>query len=372
MKSKKNSFQKKIYISVLFILFISAILSCNSPIGDAFQQRTEPAAAPNISGPEITNNPQPTWNWTMDDGIDQVRYKLNEDGTHTYKNGPITTFTPLQPLPDGTYNLYVEVLNKSDEWSRPGAFTTIIDTVAPSQPVFDTAIITLTNDTTPTWNWTVPSAAVEIRYQLDGQDSGSWQLYTGTDLTSYTPDTPLTDGSHTLYVQIKNWIESWSLSASSTIVVDTTPPSITGLSDLSGTVSEYTWNWASSDTEAEYRYAISESVNPPVDFDAAVWGSTTSASFDAAAEDVTGRYYIHVQARDTLGNEASITSVYADFDPEPPAPPVVSGTSPNGSTQPTWNWNEPAETVNFRYQLNGESENRGCLRYFLHTRSSSA
>ena len=96
----------------------------------------------------------------------------------------------------------------SDDWSSSRTFS--IDIIM--APVVTGT--SPTNDTTPTWSWTIPSGAVNIRYQLD---STGWTVIGGTGVTNYTPGSALTEGSHTLYVQAQTQLGNWSASGSFTI-----------------------------------------------------------------------------------------------------------------------------------------------------------
>ncbi len=78
-----------------------------------------------------------------------------------------------------------------------------------------------TNDTTPTWSWSPVAGAASYLVGLDGgafSDVGS--------VTTYTVPSPLGEGSHTLQVKAVYADTSQSEPGSSTIVVDTTPPSV--------------------------------------------------------------------------------------------------------------------------------------------------
>jgi hypothetical protein len=84
--------------------------------------------------------------------------------------------------------------------------------------------ITPTNDTTPSWTWSSGGGGNgTYRYKLDNSDlsSGATQTFN----TTYTPDTVLSEGPHTLYVQERDGAGNWSSSGSFTIVIDTTEPS---------------------------------------------------------------------------------------------------------------------------------------------------
>jgi hypothetical protein len=122
-----------------------------------------------------------------------------------------------------TYYWRVKILNGVwSEWSNIWSFT--IDITGPSTP--EVSGTSLTNDTTPTWNWTIPNGSVDFRYQLDSEDSGGWIISDGTGVTSYTPGSTLSEESHTLYVQAQDSVGNWSASGSFPITIDITAPTI--------------------------------------------------------------------------------------------------------------------------------------------------
>jgi hypothetical protein len=88
-----------------------------------------------------------------------------------------------------------------------------------------------TADTMPTWDWTpVTGGNGTYRYKLDNNDMSTGTTQT-TDI-SYTPDTPLSIGSHTLYVQERDTSGFWSSTGSFSITI--------ALQTLSGTSSNGT------------------------------------------------------------------------------------------------------------------------------------
>jgi hypothetical protein len=81
--------------------------------------------------------------------------------------------------------------------------------------------ISPTTNLTPTWSWSPVSGGNGIyRYKLDSSDlhAGASQ----TTSTSYTPESPLEEGSHTLYVQARDASGFWSGTGSLTIIIDLT------------------------------------------------------------------------------------------------------------------------------------------------------
>ena len=91
---------------------------------------------------------------------------------------------------------------------------------------------TPTNDTTPTWSWSTGGGGNgTYRYKRDSSDLSSGA--TQTSSTSYTPGSALSEGSYTLYVQERDAAGNWSSSGSSTIVIDTTAPTISSFTSTS-------------------------------------------------------------------------------------------------------------------------------------------
>jgi hypothetical protein len=110
---------------------------------------------------------------------------------------------------------------------------------------------TPTNDTTPTWAWIRGGGGSgAFRYRLEGP-ADAW---TETTVGSFTPETPLTDGVHTLYVQERNATGDWSASGSFAVTVDTTTPTVV---DVSATRADGTYG---SGTAIDITVGFSEAV----------------------------------------------------------------------------------------------------------------
>lgn len=74
----------------------------------------------------------------------------------------------------------------------------------------------LTGDATPTWTWTTGGGTRTFRYQLDAKSDDGWAE---TTEQTWTPDSDLSYGAHTLYVQEDYGAGSWSPSGSFTVRV---------------------------------------------------------------------------------------------------------------------------------------------------------
>jgi hypothetical protein len=144
------------------------------------------------------------------------------------------------------------------------------DTTPPAAPFVSGPA--LTNDQTPTWTWDTPDTTVLFRYQLDAENNGEWNEADIT-ITQYTPDSDLTEGDHTLYVQASDASGNWSASGSFTITIDPTAPDAPEVNGVTPTNDAIpTWTWTIPDGSVDIRYRL----------DRGSWnviGDTTTTSF---------------------------------------------------------------------------------------------
>jgi VCBS repeat-containing protein len=94
----------------------------------------------------------------------------------------------------------------------------LYDRIPPGAPVVSGD--SPTQDLTPTWTWLSGSGGNgTFRYKLDNSDfsSGSSE----TQLTDFTPDSPLSEATHTLYVQERDAAGNWSLTGTKAITIST-------------------------------------------------------------------------------------------------------------------------------------------------------
>lgn len=110
---------------------------------------------------------------------------------------------------------------------------------------------------------------------------------------------------------------------------DTTAPVITGLTNDSTVRRVKTWVW-NSESSAMYRFSINTSLNsaPTGEFSSVRTASQTQG---------TGKYYIHVQAMDTVGNISPTVTVSVELDNTAPVLTEVSRVvTPTTDTTPNY------------------------------------
>jgi hypothetical protein len=126
---------------------------------------------------------------------------------------------------------------------------------------------------------------------------------TTTTSLSFTPDSALADGSHTLYVQERDAAGQWSVAGSLALVVDTVPPNAPAVTSGSATATirrpEWTWVSGGNAGNGTYRYKLDDS-----DLTAGAT-TTTSLSYTPASDLQYGNHTLYVQERDAAGNWSS-------------------------------------------------------------------
>jgi hypothetical protein len=204
---------------------------------------------------------------------------------------------------------------------------------------------TPTNNTTPTWTWNSGEGegTGTFRYNLDNSD-----LTSDTTDNSYTPDTELSEGSHTLYVQEQDNDGRWSSSGSFTILIDTTEPtsSATDLTYENGATISI--DWSASDTtsgvastELWYKGPGGTWANTGLDAQTGESG-TFSYSLTGEEEVEEGTYSFATRSTDNAGNVEEEPSGEGDISytittPEPtPAP----SPTPEPTPAPTFSGQE--------------------------------
>ena len=208
----------------------------------AYEGGTGPEA-PVVSGDTPTDDSTPTWTWVSGGGGNGTyRYKLDDSDMSSGATGTTSTgYTPVNPLSAGTHTLYVQERDEAGSWSSSGSKTILINIEAPNTPVVSGD--NPTNDSTPTWSWVSGGGGNgTYRYKLDSENLFVDSIETAS--LSYTPESALSEGTHTLYVQERNEAGTWSPSGSRVIVIDVTAPGapvVSGDTPVNDTTPGFSW-----------------------------------------------------------------------------------------------------------------------------------
>jgi len=270
---------------------------------DVFIDLTGPAS-PVLGGPATTNDSTPEWTWTPGGGGNGTyRYQLDSTtGTWTETTSP--AYSPATPLSEGTYRLYVEERDAVGNWSADSFFDIFVDMTPPVPPAVTGPAVT--NNTRPEWTWNPSGGGNGVyRWMLDGL--GSWAE---TSLLSLTAATDLTEGSHTLAVQERDAAGNWSLSGTSTVAIDLTPPAVTVTSQITNDTTPAISGTATDDSGITAVVVTIDGQPCTVERAGGTWTARVLSPLAA------GPHEVLAEATDTAGNtaaDASTNEVVIDF-----------------------------------------------------------
>ncbi len=255
-----------------------------------------------------TNNSLPTWNWigSGDDLSGLFRYKLD---TNDFQSGGTETrvahFTPDKGLNEGAHALYVQQQDSAGNWSNSGSTVLLIDLTAPTKPKMIAAQSSPTNNPRPTW--TISSGVGGMgSYRVRLDDSNLTVNTKSGSFNSFTPDSTLAHGPHTLYVQERDSAGNWSPIQSSGIMVDLIPPAVpvfdaTPRSPLNGLLPSWTWKGGGGGM-GTYRYKMDDSTLTQAS------DTLKSGLYKPSGVLKEGSHILYVQERDTAGNWSATSS----------------------------------------------------------------
>ncbi|AWN43003.1 hypothetical protein DK389_24040 [Methylobacterium durans] len=282
----------------------------------------DPIAPTNDTTPTITGTAEANATVTILSGTTVL-------GTVTADAGGTFSFTPTTPLTDGARPLTATARDAAGNLSGTSpAVTLTIDTAAPAAPAL--ASIPLTNDNTPTLTGTAePGATVTI---LNGTLVLGTAVADGTGAFSFTPTTPLPDGTTSLTATARDAAGNLSgASIAATVTVDTgapTAPVIDALGPTNDTTPTITGT-----AEAGATVTL---LNGTAVLGTAVADATGAFSFTPATPLAAGTASLTATARDPAGNlSPASAAVSVTIDTIAPTAPAIDALGPTNDTTPT-------------------------------------
>jgi Purple acid Phosphatase, N-terminal domain len=296
---------------------------------------TGPPLISNVSAGSITSSGA-TITWMTDEVSDsQVEY-----GTTTAygSSSPLDTALvtshsmPLSGLAASTlYHYHVKSKDTVGNLAVSGdfTFTTLApDTTPPMGTVTINAGATYTNFTTVTLTLSCSdtgTGCAQMQIAVDG--TADTEAFVAS-ATSATATLPAGDGTKTVAVKFKDGAGNVSAQVTDTIVLDTTPPTITGVSASAITATGATITWTTSepaDSQVDYgtttSYGSSSALNTSL---------ATSPSVDLSGLTASTLYHYRVKSRDAAGNLA--TSGDFTFSTTTAAGPSITSVTPASVT----------------------------------------
>jgi len=206
------------------------------------------------------------------------------------------------------------------------------DTTAPVissvTPVADSTVTTARPTITVSYSDNVAINTTGAKLTVDGADVTASATVTAT-ATQYTPAADLSQGSHTVYFEVKDTAgnavnRTWAF----TVTIDTTAPIISGLTPANETVSPST----SVSIGASYSDNVAINVSSVVlmvDSAAVIPTTVTATAVSYSATLAEGTHTVSLTVKDTSGNAATSSWTFAV---DTTAPAISSLVPANGTT----------------------------------------
>jgi len=285
------------------------------------------------------------WSWHAKDADAQLLYRFSVDSDSSSPLATSYTETATTSISNvnGVWYLNIQAKDRAGNCSVPVSVKAILDNTPPK-------IINLSNDPEPQqmkkWQWQADDQDPHIlyRYTIDQHSESS---PTGTFTHTSHASIENVNGKWYLHVQAKDRSGNLSSVTTVSVILDSTAPVITGLSNDPIPVQAKQWMWSASDNDSsiKFRYVINQIAQVQLK-------NSYSTVTKAQINDCNGKWYLHVQAKDSAGNESETISVSAVLDN---IPPVIQGLvdEPLPLKQKTWIWDikDDDTDVMFRHQV---------------------
>lgn len=304
-----------------------------------------PGTGPLTSG-QTTNDNQPTLTGTGTAG-DTISVYSNGTllGSVVVGNTGTWSYT-TSPLAEGNNVLTIRETDPAGNQSGPSTgFTVVVDTVSTTPVITNvtdnvgnaaTTVISgdPTNDATPTLSGTAEANSVVTIF--DGGTQIAVVTADGTGAWTFTPDTALTEGSHSFTVQATDPQGNVSaVSAPWSVVVDLTAPTVPTLDNVNDNVpGGVTGNLTSGQVTNDNTPTISGTgqagstihiMNNGTQIGLATVDGSGNWSFTPSTPLGDGSYSLRAYATDVAGNASANSSVFAfTVDTSGPGVPVVT------------------------------------------------
>ncbi|EDZ0824423.1 BapA prefix-like domain-containing protein [Salmonella enterica] len=296
-----------------FTLNIDALAPDVPVITSVIDDNNQPTV-PVLPG-QSTDDRQPILNGTGEPGATITIFDNGTPlGTAQVGENGSWTFPVPRNLSEGSHNLTVSATDPAGNTSAVSApWTIVVDITPPAIPVLTSVVddqpgITgnlvsgqLTNDATPTLNGRGEAGAT-INVYLDGNPASIGTTTVNSDGTwSFTPQTPLANGSHTFTATATNANGTGSVSTAATVIVDTLAPGTP-----SGTLSA---DGGSLSGQAEANSTVTVTLAGGVTLTTTA-GSNGAWSLTLPTKQIEGQL-INVTATDAAGNASGTLGITA-------------------------------------------------------------
>jgi outer membrane protein OmpA-like peptidoglycan-associated protein/nitrogen fixation protein FixH len=337
--------------------------------------------APVIKSLSVTQISENEIIWTfITDDIDQklsykycIDRKANPEPSQSYSTSQSASIKKPD-LNDGVWYIHVKATDRAGNESQFFTFNTIVDNTPPEIQIKNISESHLVQK----WTWfsVENEADISYRHLLDqlphSIPTGDFNAMTQTTLSNV-------NGQWFLHVQAKDRFGNVSEVVTTSGQMDCIPPQINGLSNDLIPKKEKTWKWHSSETGTSFRFKINQKPKTVLK------GKFTSDN-QAKITGLNGKYYLHVQAKDSAGNISDVISVSALLDN---TIAEIKGLSndPVPRKSKTWTWQSSEAETTYRFLINQKNkaqltgpftkQNSASIankdgKYFLHVQAKDA
>ncbi|CER72302.1 VCBS repeat-containing protein [Salmonella enterica subsp. enterica serovar Typhi] len=342
----------------------------------------------NIGNNGATNDTTPTFSGTGEIGSTIILYNNgSEIGRTTVGDNGSWTFPVPRNLSEGSHNLTVSATDPAGNTSAVSApWTIVVDITPPAIPVLTSVVddqpgITgnlvsgqLTNDATPTLNGRGEAGAT-INVYLDGNPASIGTTTVNSDGTwSFTPQTPLANGSHTFTLSATDPAgNSSAVSSGFVLTIDTTPPAapvIASVADNTAPVTGIVPNGGSTNETRPTLSGTGEAGTTISIYNGSALVGTAqvqangSWSFTPSTSLGAGVWNLTATATDAAGNTSAASEIRSfTIDTTAPAAPVID-TVYDGTGPITGNLSSGQITDEARPVISGTREANTTIRLY--------
>lgn len=303
-----------------------------------------------LSKPDVTglsNDPvsstSKNWAWDSTDVGAVFRFSIDQSlsgvPSGSYSSAKTTTYN----TGDGTFYIHVQSKDALGNESVVSTASFIMDHTGAN-------ILGLTNDIVPaktkTWTWSSSDPAATFGYSVDESLSGVPTGGYGSVLT-----TSQLSGNGTFYLHVRSRDLLGVESAVNTVsaILDNTAPVITGITNDATVTNSKTWNFTSTDlSTVTYRYLIDQDLSGVPTGDFTVQSGVTKTTGD-------GTFFIHLQARDALGQTSDVATASFVMDTTPPSSVSLSGVPSSTTATGIDVTVSGTDIVDYQYKIDGDS-----------------
>jgi hypothetical protein len=283
-------------------------------------------------------------------------YELQENhdttGWNTIFTGTNTRVTRYDRA-DGQWCYRVRAANAAGPGSWSNTQCATVDTTPPPIPnLISPANGATLSDNTPTFSWSSVTGAVGYIWTLD--DDSSMQSSVDSAIvvgTSYTPSTPIPDGTYYWAVESFDAADNHSvLSTVRSLTISTASvPSAPTVNPISNPEWDGTYTVSWSSVSSATAYELQERLNS---------GSWSTSSLTGTSKNYSGKadgqWCYQVRAVNSAGPGSWSNLVCTIVDTTPPSPPTLispSNTSTVSNSTPTFDWTDPSTATGYRLQV---------------------